>query len=93
MNINTVIKFFIANFSYGFIRGMMSVDKSKPNELAIERVTYSFINGCIYASPVMPLHLHKLAGRIEIKLTNKNPHEHSYYYQELIALRENYNTL
>lgn len=89
-----LIKYCAATCLYGFTRGMRSHDENNPNQLISDRFCTSLINSVIYANPPSSLfYLHKLMGRIEIKLTNKNPQEYKYYYQEFPHGAVNYNTL
>lgn len=92
MHISYLSKFLIGNFCYGFIKSMGAENQ---NELISEKLTASIISGFCYMNPlIIPINLHKLSARIEIKLNNKNPLEYKYYYEEPFQYRRiNYNTI
>lgn len=88
---NTIIKYTVSTFSYGFYRCITS--ESKPNELYTNKIITSVFNGIIYVNPItLPFNLIKLVERIEIKTSNKDPQKYKESYCELVS-RYNYNTI
>jgi hypothetical protein len=80
----------MTSFSYGFYRNITS--ENKPDGLFIEKINTSFINGFIYANPLMsPIISLKMLERIEIKLTRKDPEKYKSSYSEFYNY--NYNTI
>lgn len=94
MFVERLIKYCIGASSYGFVRCMRSNDENIKNELITDKISLSFMNSLMYANPTTSLiYVHKLVGRIEIKLTNRDPLEYKYYYQEFPGNRFNYDTI
>lgn len=86
-------KYLAGSFSYGFYRGIGSKNRySEKEELYTSNISYSIINGIIYANPgVLLCKLYDLTQRIEIKLRGKNPKDYSSCYSEFGRI--NYNTI
>ena len=70
-------------FPYGFIRQFNSVSQHNEQNLIVEKIILSTLNGFMYISPVGIVKLFNTIARTEIAMSGHNPNDHSIYYSEL----------
>jgi hypothetical protein len=73
-----------SSFSYGFYR-QWNCEYKYPNDLKMMKLLVSTLNGVVYILPPICFFSYtRLLNRIEIKMTDKDPTNYPYDFEELI---------
>lgn len=74
-------------FTQGFYNGYNSIDKydKKNKSLITDNIIRGLFIGTSYMTWYSPIAIYKTLGRLEIYLTNKNPNDYKYLYDELLS--------
>jgi hypothetical protein len=85
--------YFPLMFVNGFYRSTLSIDRyeykyeteKKKDDLLVEKFVKGCVFGCLYATWYGPFSIFQMIGRLEIRLTDKNPYDYEIYYRELFS--------
>ena len=93
-NSHTIMKiYFPTMFTFGFYQSLHSINYydykdgkiPKDNELLVDKTVKGCYFGTMYASWYGPIAIYQALGRLEIKLSNKNPYDYETFYTELLS--------
>lgn len=74
---------------YGSHRGYRSKSHGEDNRLTIDKMTLGFINGIIYAAPIVNIWpTVKLLNRMEIEYKQLDKHLYKSNYEEVVGVCE-----
>jgi hypothetical protein len=91
MNINInirLLKYFSGGmFANGFYRSWISrpirdYDDSHDDEIFLDKILRASLNGILHTTWYCPVSIYQSLGRLEVKLTRKDPNNHKYLYTE-----------
>lgn len=88
MNLSSVVRYWCAPmFTYGAIRGYRAEQQTAL--LFSDKLCNSLINGFCYVYPFGIVKLIHVMDRIEVRVTNRNPDDFPYIYQEARGINKN----